>query len=68
MDYMDWRGDITFEQDRFNVIDALIMSQLSYVDFENVGLDAGSRYALRMQWQDALNNMRIRMKCLIRRN
>ena len=29
MDYMDWRGDITLEQDGFNVIDALIMSQLS---------------------------------------
>lgn len=37
MDYMDWRGDITLEQDGFNAIDALIMSQLSYVDFENVG-------------------------------
>ena len=47
MDYMDWRGDITLEQDGFNVIDALIMSQLSYVDFENVGLDAGSPVCIK---------------------
>ena len=47
MDYMDWRGDITLEQDGFNVIDALIMSQLSYVDFENVGPDAGNPVCIK---------------------
>ena len=36
LDYIAWRGDLTFEQDPFNSIDALILSCLSYVNFEKV--------------------------------
>ncbi len=36
MDYMDWRGDLTLKQDPFNDIDGLILSCLSYVDFEGI--------------------------------
>ncbi|MBO4426553.1 MAG: DUF2974 domain-containing protein [Clostridiales bacterium] len=35
-DYLTWRGDLTFDQDPFNDIDALILSTLSYVDFSDV--------------------------------
>ena len=36
LDYIAWRGDLTFEQDPFNSIDALILSCLSYVNFDKV--------------------------------
>ncbi len=36
LDYLAWRGDLTFIQDPFNSIDALILSCLSYVDFTGV--------------------------------
>jgi len=35
-DYLDWRGDIPFSFDRFNAIDNLVLSQMSYIDFEGV--------------------------------
>ena len=36
LDYIAWRGDLTFEQDPFNSIDALILSCLSYVNFDKI--------------------------------
>ena len=30
-DYISWRGDLTFEQDGFNELDALVLSRLSYL-------------------------------------
>lgn len=35
-DYLDWRGDVTFETDPFNEVDNLILSWLAYVDFAGV--------------------------------
>lgn len=35
-DYFNWRGDITIKQDKFNDVDALILSRLSYVPFEGI--------------------------------
>ncbi len=32
-DYLKWRGDISVRQSRFNEIDALILSEISYLDF-----------------------------------
>lgn len=32
-DYLDWRGDITFQQAEFNEIDSLILSIFAYLDF-----------------------------------
>lgn len=32
-DYLEWRGDLTFEQSGFNEIDALILSIFAYLDF-----------------------------------
>ena len=31
LDYLDWRGDLTFEQSPFNEVDNLILAQLVYV-------------------------------------
>lgn len=35
-DYLDWRGDLTFEQDEINEVDAVILARLSYIAFENI--------------------------------
>ena len=34
MDYLDWRGDLTLEISPFNEVDALILAELSFVDFD----------------------------------
>lgn len=36
LDYLDWRGDLSFESDPFNEVDGLILAQLSYIVFDNV--------------------------------
>jgi len=33
LDYLNWRGDLTFEQSPFNEIDALVLCQMSYINF-----------------------------------
>ena len=36
LDYLDWRGDLSFEQSPFNEVDGLILAQLSYVFFDGI--------------------------------
>ncbi|WP_407396785.1 Mbeg1-like protein [Treponema sp.] len=36
LDYIEWRGDISFESSPINEIDALIFCQLSYIDYNSV--------------------------------
>lgn len=36
LDYINWRGDIDFINSPFNEVDALILSQLMYLDFKNL--------------------------------
>lgn len=36
LDYLDWRGDLTLEQDPFNEVDALVLCQLSYLHLNGV--------------------------------
>lgn len=38
MDYLQWRGDLTFEQSPFNPVDNLILCCLSYVDLPGAGV------------------------------
>ncbi len=33
LDYLTWRGDLSFRQDSFNIVDNLIFSQICYIDF-----------------------------------
>ena len=35
-DYLKWRGDLSFEISKFNTIDALILCQLSYINFNEI--------------------------------
>ena len=36
MDYLDWRGDLSFEQDPFNAVDNLILSEMVYTDLDGI--------------------------------
>ena len=36
LDYINWRGDLTFEQSPFNLVDNLILSCLSYVVMDGI--------------------------------
>lgn len=36
VDYLNWRGDLTFSQDPFNEVDGLVLAILSYMDFTPV--------------------------------
>lgn len=36
MEYIKWRGDLTFEASAFNEVDALIFSRLAYIPFEKI--------------------------------
>ena len=36
LDYLNWKGDITFDQVPLNEIDSLILSRLSYLPFDNL--------------------------------
>ena len=36
LDYLDWRGDITFAERAFNEVDNLLLAELSYLDFGGI--------------------------------
>ena len=44
LDYINWRGDLTFEQSPFNLVDNLILSCLSYVVMDGIvgGFDSAT--------------------------
>ena len=41
IDYIYWRGDLSFKQEPFNAIDAAIFSQLSVLDFDDIVPEVG---------------------------
>lgn len=49
MDYLDWRGDLSFAAAGFNEVDNLILAQLVYVDFEGIvpGTDSEETISLK---------------------
>lgn len=36
LDYIDWRGDLSFDESPFNEIDALILMQITYLNFDGI--------------------------------
>ncbi len=40
LDYIRWRGDLTFAQDELNEVDSLILSELSYLNFQGIAQTA----------------------------
>ena len=49
MDYLDWRGDLTFEQSPFNEVDNLILAQLPYVELDQIVPDVNSNDIVRLK-------------------
>ena len=48
IDYIDWRGDLSFKISPLNEIDAVILSQLAYIDFSDiVSADFSEKISLR---------------------
>ena len=49
MDYLHWRGDLSFSKDPFNDIDALILSLLSYLTFKDIvpGVESNNGISLK---------------------
>lgn len=44
LDYVDWRGDLSFKSSHFNEVDNLVFSALIYLDFNQSMLDAKSTF------------------------
>lgn len=57
-EYLMWRGDITFEQVPMNVVDALLLAQLSYLDLRGIIGEKEKKkectlaYATKKCWQN----------------
>lgn len=47
LDYLDWRGDIPFEIDPFNEVDALVLARLSYLDLHDLVDESFEEYAIQ---------------------
>ena len=44
LDYVDWRGDLSFKASKFNEVDNVVFSMLSYLDFKKTMTNAKSTY------------------------
>lgn len=49
IDYIEWRGDLSFKVSPFNEVDNLIFSQLSYVDFSGIVPGTDSRKSITLK-------------------
>ena len=49
MDYLEWRGDLSFTKDPVNDVDALIFALLSYLPLKGIvpGIDSGEEISLK---------------------
>ena len=36
VDYLSWRGDLSFTKDKFNEVDGSILAMLSYIDYDSI--------------------------------
>ena len=36
LDYLEWRGDISLQEDPFNAVDNLVLSWMAYVNLDEV--------------------------------
>src|SRR5690554_7969319 len=48
-DYLDWRGDLTFQQDDLNEVDSLIFSVLAYLEFSGIVPGEGDEGAITLE-------------------
>ena len=64
--YLRWRGDLSFEQDKFNEVDAFVLTQLAYYDYNRIIKDKPIKLkdALRMFYDNTVNK-RIKLGLII---
>lgn len=51
LDYLKWRGDLSFQQDPFNAIDSLILSRAAYIRWELVFKNADEVLTLKKAYE-----------------
>ena len=61
MDYLEWRGDLTFAQSPFNEVDNLILSELVYVEFAGIVPSPG-KGSITLEEANTTFFQRIRMR------
>lgn len=49
IDYLEWRGDVPFDIDPFNEVDALILSELVYVPFDGIVPGPGLKEKIQIE-------------------
>lgn len=70
LDYLDWRGDLTLRAAPFNEVDALLLAELSFIDFTGIvpPPDGGSAVPLSeaaRAWFDRHEGCRVDMGVLV---
>ena len=61
LDYLDWRGDISLSYSLFNDVDSLILSCLSYVNFDGIVPAPGAATTCSLEsrrWKFRLSRIR----------
>ena len=57
VNYIKWRGDLSFRERAFNEIDALVLCQISYLDFDGIlQSDIKSAYTISSLWNAFKND------------
>lgn len=49
LDYLDWRGDLTLEQDSFNEVDNLLLAELSFLELTDIVPDVGRGRSVKLR-------------------
>ena len=58
VDYVDFRGDITFKERPFNEVDNLIFSELSYVEMDDFISSDGKSYMTISELREAYSTIK----------
>ncbi|MGI6608632.1 MAG: Mbeg1-like protein [Erysipelotrichaceae bacterium] len=56
IDYLKWRGDLTFEKDSFNLVDNLLFAYISYTDLNSIVDNSGKEVTIRQAAEKYFEN------------
>lgn len=59
INYVAWRGDLSFEASPFNPVDNLILSRLSYINFDDLEKDGESIGSVASRYVDSSEKMKL---------
>ncbi|WP_318659839.1 Mbeg1-like protein [Treponema sp.] len=64
IDYILWRGDLSFKQSTFNEVDAVILCQISYLNYDGIlSSDFKSGMTLKNLWQAFKHTADFKKRC-----